>query len=105
MVRARLGDIQFFVYDARRGARESTELEKLLAVYPSVPDPTDLLWAVGLLQGLATFANTFGQARGQEGFIARYRALSGRFQAHPSPFSTTSRPRTGLGQRPRGASG
>ncbi|KAL6766263.1 hypothetical protein ACKKBG_A35325 [Auxenochlorella protothecoides x Auxenochlorella symbiontica] len=62
MVRARLGDIQFFVYDARRGARESTELEKLLAVYPSVPDPTDLLWAVGLLQGLATFANTFGQA-------------------------------------------
>ncbi|KFM28331.1 hypothetical protein F751_3841 [Auxenochlorella protothecoides] len=45
MVRARLGDIQFFVYDARRGARESTELEKLLAVYPSVPDPTDLLWA------------------------------------------------------------
>ena len=54
---------QLFVFDSRRGNREESEHEKILAYHPADTSADDQASNAGLLQGIQVFASTFGQVR------------------------------------------
>lgn len=59
--KTKLGPVQIFFYDTRRGNNEGHEEGKILSFYPSSTSSDDQLVLVGLSQALTTFISTFDE--------------------------------------------